>query len=218
MYKEIPDTGSYTVEITTHNSDSNSETHKEIIDFYNFIKETWSLNGVLHRRGGPAIVRRDINSGKTLSQEWFEHGQPHRLGGPAFIYEDDDLKIQEWFKKGKRHREDDPSFTYIWLDTGRVADEEWHHNGKLHRIGGPAQISRHSDSGIVTYERWYKEGVLHRDHDKPAVICRSEEDGLTFKETWYQNGKLHRLEGPAEVSRDGKYGEKIRFEYYCKAP
>ncbi len=212
--EELPKAGLYTVEISIHDSDSKNETYNEVVGFCDFVKETWLQNGVVHRNGGPAIIRRDINSGNILSREWFDNGLRHRVEAPAFLYEHDDITVHAWYEMGKRHRIGGPSFTEVWQDTGLVFREEWQQSGDYHRPNGPARIARDGESGIITYEWWYRDGKLHRKDDKPAIICRSNEDGLTYSQEWYQDGKLHRANGPAKVDRNGPYGEKIKFEYY----
>ena len=46
-------------------------------------KETrYSLNGLLHREDGPALIR---DTGRGRNQTWYMHGKKHRLDGPAYI-------------------------------------------------------------------------------------------------------------------------------------
>lgn len=208
--KEVPEVGSYTVEIIA----DDSETYDHTVEFYNCLKESWLQEGLVHRRGGPAIVRRDQSSGKIISQEWLEEGKRHRIDSPAFIYERNERKIEAWYEKGKRHRLDGPSLVDIYNHRGMVWREEWQVNGKYHRVEGPAIIRRDPETGIALFESWYREGEYHRENNKPAIICRSEEDGLAYSEGWYQHGKLHRTGGPAKVDREGEFGEIIKFEYY----
>lgn len=51
----------------------------------------WKKNGLIHRIGGPALIRSD---GEL---QWMEDGKPHRLDGPAIIYPNGS---ENWFIKG----------------------------------------------------------------------------------------------------------------------
>jgi len=62
-------------------------------------KIVWSLNGKLHRIGGPAI------EGADGREEWYEHGKPHRIGGPAIEWADG---TKVWFEHGESHRVEGP--------------------------------------------------------------------------------------------------------------
>ena len=53
----------------------------------------WSLNGSLHRIGGPASVDDSGRKG------WYKNGYYHRLGGPAIIFENGE---EAWYEEGRR--------------------------------------------------------------------------------------------------------------------
>jgi hypothetical protein len=48
---------------------------------------------ILHREGGPAIVRFSSN------KLWYQNGKLHRLDGPAIEYSDGD---RSWYYEGQR--------------------------------------------------------------------------------------------------------------------
>lgn len=76
------------------------------------------LHGVLHRDGGPAIMRPGP-SGHYDEVWWYRFGKIHREDGPAIELADGSKK---WFCDGKPHREDGPAVERAdgskeyWLD------------------------------------------------------------------------------------------------------
>jgi len=122
----------------------------------------WYKNGELHRDGGPAVVRGNI-------EEWYQHGKLHRDdGGPAVEIKNG---TKYWYQHGKLHRDDGPAVITLFPKT-----ESWYQNGLLHRDGGPAMTTE-------TEKAWYQHGKLHRD-DGPAV---EYSDG---KKVYYKHGEI----------------------------
>ena len=77
--------------------------------------QEWTVDGLLHRTDGPAVIWRNGR------QEWWVNGLLHRTDGPAYNAPDG---TQAWWLNGLRHRLDGPAV--IWAD-GR---QEWYINGK----------------------------------------------------------------------------------------
>jgi hypothetical protein len=63
----------------------------------------WRLNGILHRKDGPAQTHPD---GST---KWFLNGVVHREDGPAIEASDG---YKAWVVNGQYHREDGPAIIY----------------------------------------------------------------------------------------------------------
>ncbi len=61
---------------------------------------TVGYSKVLHREGGPAVIK---SSG---SRYWFRYGKIHRVGGPAM---ESHYGTDTWYKDGYRHRVDGPA-------------------------------------------------------------------------------------------------------------
>jgi len=82
----------------------------------------WTLDGKLHRIGGPAV---ELGDGGT---EWFLNGKNHRIDGPAIEYSSG---ATEWYLNGSLHREDGPAVeysdgdTYWYLKGIRYTEERW---------------------------------------------------------------------------------------------
>jgi hypothetical protein len=48
--------------------------------------ELWMANGRLHRNDDkPAVIEREIGTGRTVSEAWLKNGHLHREGAPAII-------------------------------------------------------------------------------------------------------------------------------------
>lgn len=75
-------------------------------------KIVWKLNGLLHRRRGPAVERKDG------SYSWFIEGNLHRLDGPARYVQS---ACKEWWVDGRRHRVGGPAVEY----SGGTYQEWW---------------------------------------------------------------------------------------------
>lgn len=118
----------------------------------------WTLNGVLHRDDGPAVILANVR------EEWYQHGLRHRDDGPAVIEHDE---CQLWYRNGHVHRDDGPAI--IYKDGSKV----WYQNGLQHRVGAPAY------QDISGTEEWLQHGEMHRT-DGPAAIYAND---LT-KEWW----------------------------------
>jgi hypothetical protein len=109
----------------------------------------WRLRGLLHRDGGPAVVR------VTGDYQWYQHGLLHRDGGPAVEYAD---HAKYWYRCGELHRDDGPA---IEMCNGAVS---WYQHGVLHRVGGPA----------VEYDNvveWWLHGKMQRKTIRGVVPC-----------------------------------------------
>jgi len=141
------------------------------------VAEWWYRNGVLHREGGPAYVKRHPD-GTVVEKRWYRNDKLHREDGPAYVERrPDGTVVEAWYRNDKLHREDGPA----WVGRSRdgIVAEGWYRSGERHREDGPAWVERHPE-GIVV-EAWYKEGKLHREGGPARVRCSP--DG-TVTETW----------------------------------
>ena len=87
-----------------------------IFEIDEFGTKKWRLNGLLHRKDGPAIEWADE------SKFWFLNGKCHREDGPAIEHSDGS---KSWYLNYKLHREDGPA---IERDDGTKA---WYLNDEL---------------------------------------------------------------------------------------
>ncbi len=103
-------------------------------DTNHIYQSRWTLNGVLHRADGPAIISR---KGRM---EYRVHGKLHRTDGPALIRPP---RKEKYFYQLDRylHASTDPKYQ-------SDRDLEYYYDGKLHRADGPAVIKTH---GLVKY-------------------------------------------------------------------
>ena len=80
----------------------------------------WYLNGVVHRKDGPAVTWVERS-------EYRINGKLSRVGGPAVEWTNGD---KEWFWHGLLHREDGPAVIYadgyieFWVAGNRYSDLE----------------------------------------------------------------------------------------------
>jgi antitoxin component YwqK of YwqJK toxin-antitoxin module len=120
-------------------------------------RESWYLNGNLHREDGPARIsyRHD---GTVYSERWYLNDNLHRVDGPAHIvYQPDGtIERERWYLSDELHRVDGPAWIEYRPD-GTIQYEEWYLNGNWHREDGPAKIDYRPD-GTIEREVWYWHG------------------------------------------------------------
>jgi len=78
-------------------------------------------------------ILRDLDSGVAYSETWHMNGLVHRIGGPAIITRDRDtgaVKNESWFKDNKLHRDDGPAQVVFDSATGRIKSSSWWLSGK----------------------------------------------------------------------------------------
>jgi hypothetical protein len=90
----------------------------ELVVYTNGEKE-WRLDGLRHRKNGPAFI---APNGK---KEWWLGGERHREDGPAVIWSNGH---REWYLDDKLHREDGPAVISPdhgrgWYVKGRFLDK-----------------------------------------------------------------------------------------------
>ena len=85
--------------------------------------QSWFQNGMLHRVGVPARIRRDG------TVEYWQDNQRHRTDGPAVEWPDGTV---EYWQDNQRHRTDGPALA----KPGGL--RKWYVHGELHRLGQPA--------------------------------------------------------------------------------
>ena len=141
---------------------------------YKNYSEKYYLNGLLHRKDGPAVISHSPNKG----EEWYKNGLLHREDGPAITLNG----RKEWYKNGLLHRDDGPAIT---LTNGR---EEWYKYGLRHRDDGPAfMVYEYFDYDMNQIPEllsiWYQNGLKHRIGG-PALIWESG------KQEYWENGNI----------------------------
>jgi hypothetical protein len=129
------------------NSNTLNHDKNEYAEWY----EKYYNCGVLHRRGGPAVI---YSNG---CEEWYENGILHREDGPAqygpYVINasfnslarkyDNDKRTERWFKNGLYHREGGPAITiYAILSPGRtmpvIVQTIYYKNDKITNTSEPA--------------------------------------------------------------------------------
>jgi hypothetical protein len=152
-------------------------------------RESWRIDGQLHRDEGAAVTIKDPETGEVISEEWWKHGQRHRDG-------------------------DEPAIVTSITSSSRVwSERSWYSDGQLHRENGPAEESRMAN-GIVHVEKWYRHGELHRDGNLPAYVIRDEDTGVSAMECYYIDGLEHRDDGPAYIERREKSGQLVAEKFF----
>lgn len=70
-----------------------------------YVRETWYLDGKIHREFGPAVTLLHPLTLEPLRQEFFEHGRRHRSTGAAIIDYGPNSQIKlerQFFRNGER--------------------------------------------------------------------------------------------------------------------
>jgi hypothetical protein len=114
--------------------------------------EIWTRNGIIHRKGGPAVVV----GGASI---WMWNGVPHREGGPAIIMASG---LMKWYQSGKVHNEGAPAVVY---PNGDVA---WCRCGRFSRDDGPAIECKMG-------RLWMVNGQSSRQHGPPIELSTGEQ-------------------------------------------
>jgi hypothetical protein len=124
-------------------------------------EESWYLDGVPHRDGGPAFTIKKRKGVRGYSC-WYKHGLQHRDDGPAEITE----FSESYYKDGFLHREDGPAIK-------RDGSEEWCLNGERHRKDGPAIVYYNEEQ----LNRWFLEGEEYMKLNESEIV---EFNGVKF--------------------------------------
>ena len=106
-------------------------------------KESWYLDGKLHKELEPAVIILDSSGG---------------------------VAIERWFANGVLHRGDDdgPAFCRYHEDTRVVIEERWYQGGRLHADYGPAIITRDPVTGRETGRSYFRHGIMQPAESTPA--------------------------------------------------
>ncbi len=155
-------------------------------------KETWRMDGQIHRSDGPAVTIFAARNGKVSEEKYYDHGIAGRKNGPAEIGYGGSGRVisKSWYLNGEDndHRINGPSYVEFDETNGRVCHATWCRNGKLFRENGPAVINRDTETGVIYYEAWIVNNQYHRSGGKPAIIYRDSETGETTSALYYKNG------------------------------
>lgn len=92
-----------------------------------------------HRDGAPALIERDADSGRVISEEWYDGGLRHNGDGAALTLFDRSTGnkiLEEYWSSGRKHRLNEPAVIKYDPVTGAAIDREWWHFGQ--RIQKPA--------------------------------------------------------------------------------
>lgn len=122
------------------------------------VKETWELDGQLHRTDGPAIIEYCEN-GQIWRTGWFFDGMDHREDGPALNeYHENGKKLEEWWcLDGSPHRTDGPAYNK-YDRAGKLIKEYWWIKGKAYALERLQKIVGDKDINSVdgrTFLRLY---------------------------------------------------------------
>ena len=87
-------------------------------------RESWYLNGRLHREDGPAIIWYHKN-GQIEHEHWYFNSQSHRENGPAIIYyyKSGKIKTTEWYINGKKLTKEEAKIQKELLEFDRLLEE-----------------------------------------------------------------------------------------------
>ncbi|MDQ4418843.1 hypothetical protein OOT33_00075 [Sphingobium sp. DEHP117] len=69
-----------------------------------YVRETWRLNGIIHRQHGPAVTIFHPITNRPIQEEYFKDGKRHRYTGPAIITRDHDtgkIVMAQFFELGQ---------------------------------------------------------------------------------------------------------------------
>ena len=205
------DLGKYTVDISLFDDDADIR-----------IKEVWTMDGVIHRSHGPAIVLRDRNSGEAIQEEWYCQGELHREDAPAVVFDDGHVSEEKWFANGLAHRVGGPAVRQVNKRNGVVFHEEWLERGQNHRVNGPSSTMRDLDTGAVVLELWYVDSKLHREdgHSVPKPNLDYASDArylqLRFRQ-WQKEGRADATK-QLKLLRDIVCGVQNRIEVESQIP
>lgn len=157
------------------------------------VEEIYWQNHKKHREPseGPAVVKRNAETGAVRLEEYWLDGQLHRENGPA---------------------------TIMWTPEGTLSAEQYFWHGIQHREPGegPALVTYYSTS--ARGEIYMRHGKKHRDpKDGPAVISHNPETGaISRQEYWYEGKKVRApRRGPAPVRRRDYRPMAVAVGIFC---
>ena len=108
---------------------------------------------LLHRRDGPAKVRKVKPGGPTIMKKWCLYGELHREDGPALrSFYQGEVWLEEWYHHGKLHGENGPAVR-CFNHQGNVGKEVWYRHGMRHKEDGPA-LTIYQNGNPTHEERW----------------------------------------------------------------
>ena len=152
--------------------------------------ESYYINGILHRVGGPALIEvRSYDVIPSLytmvykKEVYYEGGKMHRLDGPAYTYIHENVSNPSLAKTPHYDKAISISSTPRPMPLFKESTYKWYRRGSLHRVDGPAVIQNDSWRQTLGY---YKSGVRHRI-DGPALIKRGYNNKLEV--FWAKSGK-----------------------------
>ena len=171
-------------------------------------REIWKLDGKLHNHRGPAVIIRQIETGRVVQEEFFERGRRHREIGPAFIVRNDFDEERQWYLEDQLHRKGGPAIEVECLFNQIRTQEVWIEEGKIHRKCAPARICRDDATGDEISIEYFEDGQLHRIDGGPALIeADPNMAGAIVRYEWYRDGALF---------REGGQPTKVYFDYALK--
>ncbi len=109
---------------------------------------------------GPALVRRDPETGVVTLEAYYVDGKLHREDGPAEKHLSKSVRSENYYRHGVKHRdpEEGPAVTTISLSLGTPVWQCYYWNGKLHRHGGPALIEHNRNNGKLSRQYYCLDG------------------------------------------------------------
>jgi hypothetical protein len=162
----------------------------------------WTVYGILHRVGGPAIECR-----AECSIRYHLHDPPGHFKGPGAGFLSGEKGSKFWLRAGKLHRPDGPAVEHLndyqeWWVEGVLQKKQYQNGTERYFMLAPMEMP-YSTSFSMSYAT--QNYILHRD-DGPAEIApvttnMFHRPSVERVSKWYQFGVLHRLDGPAIIGQ-----------------
>lgn len=139
--------------------------------------------GLFHCEDGPAIIMKDAITGRVMREHWYLNGIRHRKDGPAvvqysYLWSKKHPVLEEYWVNGLRHREDGPARITWFYGESQVSNEHWYRNNKAHNTSGFAIIDYNSDGTIASAD-YYIDGIKVTSVVEQSG-CADDPDLLSF--------------------------------------
>ena len=153
------------------------------------------------REDGPALIKRDNETGVLTTEEYWRDGYFYREDGPAIIHRSPEGAVfYEAYWRGKHYRDaSEGPGTIVYDEQGHVQAQEWFGEDGRHRDAakGPGRISYLSGGRVQ--EDFYVDGEYRPAALGPASVTRDREGNIVREEFW--DGKRMHPHPPARQRR-----------------
>lgn len=154
-----------------------------------------------HRDDGPAILRRDPETGRTTLTGWYRDGRPDRGNGAPYeeVFHANGLRLKATYATdGEFGRLGAPALIGWSATDGRVVEERWSYRGQLFRPNGPAIIKRDPATGEFRETEWFLNGspqILPPKALRQAWDAHKARQGTPFTPGYDQPPPTQRTDG-----------------------